>query len=141
MVPTEMKININHLYSYMDKHLPLLRLSCMYHSALRWISLHLPVLSKIQQKCDYLKPSQPECQLSESKNSESILNFVSVLEREDGSMIRKTVKKVENDKVEAAIYEWFTQKRSAGQPISGLVLCEIALIFNQQLGWGGGVKS
>jgi hypothetical protein len=35
------------------------------------------------------------------------------------------MKKVENGEVEAAIYKWFIQnKRSAGQPISGLVLCE-----------------
>jgi hypothetical protein len=68
------------------------------------------------------------------KNSESILNPVSVLVSGDGRTIGKTMKKAENGKVVAAVYHWFIQERLAGQPISLLVLCEEALIFNQQLG-------
>jgi hypothetical protein len=45
------------------------------------------------------------------KNSELVLNFVSILERENGSTIKKTMKKAENGKVEAAIYQWFIQRR------------------------------
>jgi hypothetical protein len=43
------------------------------------------------------------------------------------------MKKVKNGKVEAVIYHWFIQKRSAVQSVSGLVLCEKASMFNQQL--------
>jgi hypothetical protein len=39
---------------------------------------------------DYPKPDQPDCQLSGSKSDESILNFVSVLQSDDGSTTRKT---------------------------------------------------
>jgi hypothetical protein len=45
------------------------------------------------------------------RNRESILHFVFVLESEDGSMIIKIMKKAENGKAEAAIYQWFIQKR------------------------------
>jgi hypothetical protein len=34
-------------------------------------------------------------------------------------------------KVEEAIYKWFMQKRSAGQPISGPILCEKALCLTK----------
>jgi hypothetical protein len=44
------------------------------------------------------------------------------------------MKKEENGEVEAAINQWFIPKRSSGQPISWLVLCEKALMFNHQLG-------
>lgn len=40
----------------------------------------------------------------------------------------------ENDKAEDAVYKWFIQKCSQGQPISGLVLCEKVLIFREKLG-------
>jgi hypothetical protein len=68
------------------------------------------------------------------KKNGSILHFVSVPDSEDGSRIIKTMKKAENGEVEAAINQWFIPKRSAGQPISWLVLREKALIFNHQLG-------
>jgi hypothetical protein len=48
----------------------------------------------------------------------------------------KATKKAENGRVEAVVYLWFIQKRLAGQPISGSVLCEKAIVFNQQLGGG-----
>jgi hypothetical protein len=44
------------------------------------------------------------------------------------------MRRAENDKAEDAVYKWFLQKCSQGQPISGLVLCEKALIFNEKLG-------
>jgi hypothetical protein len=44
------------------------------------------------------------------------------LESEDGRAIRKTMKKAENGKVEAAIYQGFIQKRAVGQRISGIFL-------------------
>jgi hypothetical protein len=56
-----------------------------------------------------------------------------VLESEDLSAISKTMKKVENGKVEPAVCQRFIQKRSAGQPILWLVVSEKAIIFNQQL--------
>lgn len=67
------------------------------------------------------------------KKMQSILKFVSVLESEDGSSSRKMMRRANNDKVENAVFTWFVQKRSQGQPISGPVLCEKALLFNEML--------
>ena len=39
-----------------------------------------------------------------------------------------------DSKLEDAVYVWFTQKRSMGEPISGPLLCEKALQFNEKLG-------
>jgi hypothetical protein len=57
-------------------------------------------------------------------------NFVSVLENGNGSTIKK-MKREENGNVEAAFYEWFIENRSAGQPTSGQVLCEKALMLER----------
>jgi hypothetical protein len=60
--------------------------------------------------------------------------LVSILASVDGSSIRKMMRRAENDKAEDAVYKWFMQKCSQGQPISGLVLCEKVLIFGEKLG-------
>ncbi|CAL1544491.1 unnamed protein product [Lymnaea stagnalis] len=85
------------------------------------------------------------------KNSELIMKFTCALDREDGSLKRKTMKKPQNDLLEDAVFTWFLQKRSSGKPISGPSLCEKALEFNQKLdgdpsfkassGWLGNFKS
>jgi hypothetical protein len=49
--------------------------------------------------------------------------------------LKKAMKKSENGEVEAAIcYQWFIQRSSSGQHVSGLVLCEKALILISS--WG-----
>ncbi|UYV79405.1 hypothetical protein LAZ67_17002495 [Cordylochernes scorpioides] len=72
--------------------------------------------------------------ISEIKNnSQSIINFASVMEDERGSSTRKMMRKPQNDKVDDALYKWFLQQRSQGEPISGPILCEKALVFNEEL--------
>nr|CAH7717065.1 unnamed protein product [Callosobruchus chinensis] len=70
------------------------------------------------------------------KNSKSTLsNFVSVLENEDGSSSRKTMKTSTNKNLEYAVFKWFLQQRSMGNPISGPILCEKAKILAEKLGY------
>ncbi|GBP88449.1 UPF0430 protein CG31712 [Eumeta japonica] len=57
-----------------------------------------------------------------------------ILDSEDGSKHLKMMKKPKNELLEDASYCWFLQKRSAGQPISGPLLCEKALQLNKKLG-------
>ena len=40
-----------------------------------------------------------------------------------------------------SLFTWFTQKRSLGQPISGPLLCEKALLFNQELSGNSDFKA
>lgn len=68
------------------------------------------------------------------KNSDNIMKFTCALEKEDGSTQRKAMKKSQNEILENAVFTWFLQKRACGQPISGPLLCEKALDFNQKLG-------
>lgn len=68
------------------------------------------------------------------KNSESLLKFTTTLDSEEGSKHRKTMKTAENKDLEKAMYVWFIQKRSQGQPISGPLLCEKAMQMNAQIG-------
>lgn len=68
------------------------------------------------------------------KNKEKLLQFSHTLESNDGSKKRKTMKQAENNDLEIAMYTWFLQKRSQGQPISGPLVCEKAIQLNQQLG-------
>ncbi|CAH0725634.1 unnamed protein product, partial [Brenthis ino] len=66
--------------------------------------------------------------ISDIKNSKStLLNFVSVLENEDGSSSRKTMKTATNKNLE--------DERSMGNPISGPILCEKAKILAEKLGY------
>ncbi|CAH0729636.1 unnamed protein product, partial [Brenthis ino] len=44
------------------------------------------------------------------------------------------MKKSQNELLEEALYCWFLQKRSTGQPISGPLLCEKALQLNKKIG-------
>ncbi|KAG5867736.1 hypothetical protein JTB14_010146 [Gonioctena quinquepunctata] len=73
---------------------------------------------------------------SDIKNSKStLLNFVSVLENEDGSSSRKTMKTATQQNLEDAVFKWFLQQRSMGNPISGPILCEKAKILAEKLGY------
>lgn len=68
------------------------------------------------------------------KSKPTLLNFVSVLENEDGSSSRKAMKTATNKYLEEAVFKWFLQQRSMGNPISGPILCEEAKILAQKLG-------
>ncbi|XP_067120113.1 jerky protein homolog-like [Centruroides vittatus] len=68
------------------------------------------------------------------KNSDAIKKFASVFDSEDGSLHRKTMKMAENTDLDTAVYTWFMQVRSQGQPISGPLICEKALQMNKKLG-------
>lgn len=64
----------------------------------------------------------------------TLLNFVSVLENNDGSSSRKSMKAATNKDLEDVIFKWFLQQRSLGSPISGPILCEKAKILAEKLG-------
>ncbi|XP_023237333.1 jerky protein homolog-like, partial [Centruroides sculpturatus] len=68
------------------------------------------------------------------KNSNAIKKFASVLDSEDGSLHRKTMRMAENKDLDIAVFTWFMQVRSQGQPISGPLICENALQMNKKLG-------
>jgi len=59
--------------------------------------------------------------------------FASKLDSQEGTLKRKTARPASNKALEDAMYIWFTQKRSLGEPISGPLICEKALQFNEQL--------
>ncbi|XP_056637679.1 jerky protein homolog-like [Diorhabda sublineata] len=73
------------------------------------------------------------CDIKNSKST--LLNFVSVLENEDGSSSRKTMKTATNKNLEDAVFKWFLQQRSMGNPISGPIICEKAKILAEKLGY------
>lgn len=68
------------------------------------------------------------------KQKTSISNFISQLDSSDGSSSRKTMKLASNTNLDDAVFKWFTQKRCQGEPISGPILCEKAVQFNEKLG-------
>lgn len=47
---------------------------------------------------------------------------------------RKNITKGEKNKLDVALYRWFIQQRSKGLPLSGTIIKEKALLFNQKLG-------
>lgn len=59
--------------------------------------------------------------------------FALKLNSEEGTLKRKTARSTNNTALEDAMYMWFTQRRSLGEPISGPLICEKALQFNEQL--------
>lgn len=73
--------------------------------------------------------------ISDIKRSKpTLLNFVSLLENEDGSSSRKSMKAATNKNLDVVVFKWFLQQRSMGNPISGPILCEKAKILAQKLG-------
>lgn len=68
------------------------------------------------------------------KNTDSILSYTCKLDSDDGSKHRKMMKKPKHELLEDALYCWFLQKRSTGQPISGPLLCEKAIELNNKVG-------
>lgn len=68
------------------------------------------------------------------KNASEIEQYASQMEATDGrAKKRKTMRKAANEALDTALYLWFAQKRSEGIPISGPIICEKALLFNQKL--------
>ena len=75
------------------------------------------------------------------KQKAAILQHAAKLDSQDGSKRRKTMKVPSNIALEDALFTWFMQKRSLGQPISGPLLCEKALLFNQELSGNSDFKA
>ncbi|GFT81914.1 jerky-like protein [Trichonephila clavipes] len=67
--------------------------------------------------------------------------FVSKLDSEDGSKKRKTLRETNDVVLDRALHLWFSQRRSKGDPISGPLLCEKALIHNEKLGGSADFKA
>lgn len=68
------------------------------------------------------------------KNKDEILKYVSQLDSIEGVKKRKVLKPAQLKLLEDALFMWFVQKRSKGDPITGPLLCEKALDFNEKLG-------
>ncbi|KAG8245417.1 hypothetical protein J6590_108198 [Homalodisca vitripennis] len=80
--------------------------------------------------------------ISEIKSKKSeILKFASKLDSEDGSRKRKSMKRPQDEKLEEAMYLWFIQRRTKGEPISGPLLCEKAIQINKKLGGSADFKA
>ncbi|XP_023239995.1 jerky protein homolog-like [Centruroides sculpturatus] len=75
------------------------------------------------------------------KNGDAITKFTSVLDSEDGSLHRKTIRMAENQNLDIAVYTWFMQIQSRGQPISGPLICEKALEMSKKLGGNADFKA
>ena len=75
------------------------------------------------------------------KNSDSILKFVSISDKEEDSEKRKTINKLNFEDVDKTLYVWFSQKCLQGQPVSGPLLCEKALLFNEGLNGDASFKA
>lgn len=76
------------------------------------------------------------------KKADEIETFTSQMESVDSrARNRKTMKKAENDALDKALYLWFVQKRSEGIPLSGPIIAEKALFFNEKLDGSSGFKA
>ena len=67
------------------------------------------------------------------KNKEWILGYISAMETAGGAKKKETFKKECYEDIEKTTYLWFQQKYARGTPISGPILCEIALQFYRRL--------
>lgn len=68
------------------------------------------------------------------KSREKIEKWCSVQASGSGTKQLKMMKTPVNDKVNEALFLWFTQCRSKGLPVSGPILQEKALQFNKEMG-------
>lgn len=62
-------------------------------------------------------------------DEKKILNRV----QDEGNKKRKIFKEVKNKTLDAAVLEWFRQARDKGNPVSGPLIQEKALILNEKL--------
>lgn len=68
------------------------------------------------------------------KNADEIEKLSSQMESLDGRVKkRKTMKGAANEALDTALYMWFIQKRAEGIPLSGPIVAEKAILFNQKL--------
>ena len=65
------------------------------------------------------------------KNKDKIRSFVALMK--NLSVPRTIMRLAENEKVDEALYLWYTQKRSQGIPVTGPILWEKAGMFHHQL--------
>ena len=105
----------------------------------------LPVESKIGI-LDRLKAGAIQTQLAEvygigrstvgdiRKNEAKIRSFASTMDSMAmNKKVRKVMRLAYDDRLDEAVYLWFTQKRSQDIPVSGPVLCEKAAQLHEQL--------
>lgn len=75
-------------------------------------------------------------------NAAELEKFLTRMESGDSFVKnRKTVKSATNVALDEAVFLWFLQKRNEGIPISGPILCEKALMFNEKLNGDAGFKA
>ena len=111
----------------------------------------LPVESKIGI-LDRLKAGAIQTQLAEEygigsstvgdirKNEAKIRSFASTMDSMAmNKKVRKVMRLAYDDRLDEAVYLWFTQKRSQDMPVSGPVLCEKAAQLHEQLHEGESV--
>ena len=67
------------------------------------------------------------------RNEAKIHEFISSLESKSISGSQKVMRLAKDEELDRALYLWFAQKRGIGMPISGMILCEKAKQFNEQL--------
>lgn len=68
------------------------------------------------------------------KNAEEIEKYASQMESlASSSKKRKTMRKATDQQLDQALYLWFIQKRAEGVPLSGPIIQERALFFNEKL--------
>lgn len=73
---------------------------------------------------------------------ETIKDFEHMLKQQNGRSDKRTrASGVENNRVEMALFTWFTQKRMQGELISGPLLKEKALQFNAEVGGSSTFKA
>lgn len=68
------------------------------------------------------------------KQGDAIRNYANKFTEEAGCSERKVMRTSRFEQMEEALYVWFLQNRTAGNPISGPLLCEKALFFNARFG-------
>lgn len=68
------------------------------------------------------------------KSASKLEKFTESIESEQGTKQRKSMKRADNINLENIIYEWFIQKRSLGEPISGPILMAKAADINTKIG-------
>jgi len=64
------------------------------------------------------------------KKKENIISSKRTIIEQHGSLSKKKMTGIEDSALDKRLYRWFFQMRSLGNPVSGLVLQEKAMVFN-----------
>lgn len=67
------------------------------------------------------------------KKKQEVLIRISQVKENCGNLEKKTLKGIEDNPVEKALFQWFLQQRSIPETVTGDILQEMALTFNKQL--------